>query len=72
MNELDSPNDENEKSDEWKSYTPEVFLNVLWYELRTPLIAIKGFAGILSNQTTKELHPMALESLSKASRVLKW
>lgn len=64
MHESDSPN--NEKSEKWKSWPPEAFLNILWHELRTPLTAIKGYAGILSNQTNTELHPMALENLAKS------
>jgi len=66
MNESDLPNNENEKTDEWKSWPPEAFLNILWHELRTQLTAIKAYAGILSNQTNTELHPMTLENLSKS------
>jgi len=64
MNESDSPNNENEKSDEWKSWPPEDFLSNLTHELRTPLMIISGYAEVLSDETRKELHPKALENIS--------
>jgi signal transduction histidine kinase len=64
MNETDSQN--NEKSDEWKSWPPEFFLSVLLHETRTPLMIIKGYVEILSNEETKQHHPEALESISRA------
>ncbi|HEX9386821.1 MAG TPA: histidine kinase dimerization/phospho-acceptor domain-containing protein [Anaerolineales bacterium] len=66
MNEPDSQNPEsNHNSDEWKSWPPEFFLSVLFYELRTPLIAIKGYTTILSDEKAKEHHPQALEKIFK-------
>jgi signal transduction histidine kinase len=64
MNESDLLNNEGEKSEEWRSWTPEAFLSTLVHELRTPLMAIKGYAGILSDEARKDLHPTALEHLS--------
>jgi signal transduction histidine kinase len=62
MNETDSQN--NEKTDEWKSWPPEDFLSNLTHELRTPLTIISAYAEILSDETRKELHPKALENIS--------
>ena len=51
MDEKDVSERENKKaSDGWRSWPP--------------FIAIKGYAEIRSKNTTKELHPMALENLS--------
>jgi signal transduction histidine kinase len=66
MNESDSSNNEYKKSDEWKSWSPEFFLSVLLHETRTPLMIIKGYVEILSNEETKEQHPQALKSISRA------
>ncbi len=68
MNETDSSGPEsNNNSDEWKSWPPEFFLLNLVYELRTPLMMIKGYAEILGNETMKEHHPRAIESISKTT-----
>jgi signal transduction histidine kinase len=64
MNGSDSQNNDNKKSDEWKSWSPEDFLSNLTHELRTPLMGISGYVEILSNETRKELHPRALENIS--------
>jgi len=66
MNESDSPNNENERSDDWKSWPPEDFLSNLTHELRIPLMVIAGYVEVLSNETRKELHPKALEIISKS------
>jgi signal transduction histidine kinase len=66
MNETDSLNPEsNHNVDEWRSWPPEFFLSVLLHELRSPLMIIKGYAKILSDEKTKEHHPQALESILK-------
>lgn len=67
MNETNSQNTESKpNSEEWKSWPPEFFLPVLLYEPRTPLMAIKGYAKILSDEKAKEHHPKMLENMSKA------
>jgi hypothetical protein len=66
MNKADSSNPElNKNSDEWRSWPPEFFLITLFPELRTRVIAIKGYTSILSDETAKEHHPKTLESISK-------
>lgn len=62
MHESDSQN--NEKSEKWKSWPPETFLHNLTHELRTPLMVIKGYAEVLSDETRKEFHQKALENIS--------
>ena len=66
MNEID-PQDIASKSysEEWKSWSPEFFLTILLPELRTPILAIKGYAEILSDEKRKEHHPQALDRISK-------
>jgi signal transduction histidine kinase len=66
MNGSDSASQElNNNSEEWKSWPPEFFLTVLVPELWTPLMAIKGYAEILADESMKEHHPQALEIISK-------
>ena len=66
MNDIDSQDSEIEpQSDDWKSWSPELFLTILLPELRTPLIAIKGYIEILADEKRKEHHPQALEFISK-------
>jgi signal transduction histidine kinase len=67
MNENDSPKN---KSDEWKSWPPEFYLAVLLHELRTPIMTIKGWVKILSNENATGLHPKALEGISYS--IAKW
>ena len=55
----------NNDSDEWKTWSPEVFLTVLIPEFRTPLIVIKGYTTILADENMKEKHAQALEIISK-------
>jgi signal transduction histidine kinase len=65
MNETDAPNSESEhNSDDWKSWPPKDFLSNMLHELRTPLMMIKGYVAILSNEEAKEHHPQALESIN--------
>jgi len=66
MSETDSqPIESNLNSEEWKSWPPESYLAVLLHELRTPIMIIKGYAQILSNESAKEHHPQAIENISK-------
>jgi signal transduction histidine kinase len=44
-----------------------MFLTSLLYELRTPVMVIKGYTQILSNEAMKEHHPRAIESLAKVA-----
>lgn len=57
-------------SDEWKMWSPEVFLTVFIPELRTPLIVIKGYTTILADENMKEKHPQALEIISKNIEIM--
>jgi signal transduction histidine kinase len=67
MNASDSSGQElNNNSEEWKSWSPEFFLSELLHELRTPLMIIKGYANMLSNESALEHHPQAIESISKS------
>lgn len=65
MKKSDSSNNENKKSDEWKSQPPEDVLFHYLHEIRNPVSLMKGWVGILSNEEVKELHPKALDSISK-------
>ena len=66
MNETDSHSRESNRNlDEWKSWSPEVFLTVLLPELRTPLTVLGGYVTILADEKMKEHHPQALEIISK-------
>ena len=68
MNETNSPdNHSNDIRDDWRSGSPQMFLTSLLYELRTPVIVIKGYTQILSNEAMKEHHPRAIESLAKVA-----
>jgi signal transduction histidine kinase len=44
--------------------TPKEFLATMLHELRTPMMLIKGYVGILSNEKAKEHHPKAIEAIS--------
>ena len=50
--------------DQWKSFAPDLFLADLLHELRTPVMTIKAWSKILSNESTKELHPKASEGIA--------
>lgn len=60
-------NDLNNNRDDWRSWSPQMFLTSLLYELRTPVTVIKGYTQILSNEAMKEHHPRAIESLAKVA-----
>ncbi|HEX5940779.1 MAG TPA: histidine kinase dimerization/phospho-acceptor domain-containing protein [Anaerolineales bacterium] len=60
-------NDLNNNRDDWRSWSPQMFLTSLLYELRTPVMVIKGYTQILSNEAMKEHHPRAIESLAKVA-----
>ena len=65
MNSSDSKNSQwNDKLDELKSRPPEFFLSTLLHELRNPLMLIKGYVEILSDDTAREHHSLALETIS--------
>jgi signal transduction histidine kinase len=71
MNETDSQHREsNQNSDEWKSWPPELYLAVLLHELRTPIMMIKGYAQILSNESAGEHHLQAIENISRTAERL--
>ena len=66
MNDIDSQDFESgPHSEELKSWPPELFLTILLPELRTPLIAIKGYTEIPADENMQEHHPQALEFISK-------
>lgn len=68
MDETNSPhNDSNENRHDWRSWSPQMFLTSLLYELRTRVMVIKGYTQILSNQAMKERHPRAIESLANVA-----
>lgn len=66
MNDSDSPSveDNGKKDDWWKSLPPENVLAIFLNELRTPLIVIKGYTTILSDDSNKKLHREALVTIS--------
>ncbi len=70
MNESDSTNNEDKKSEEWISWPPEKMLSIFLHEFRTPLMIIKGYVDILSNEERQEQHPEALKSISNAVKRL--
>ncbi len=67
MDEANLSNPEsNDKLDDWISWSPEKFMTVLNPELRTPVTVIKGFVIILADETRKDMHPKAIESILDA------
>jgi len=58
------------ETDQQKSSTPEEYLSTTLHELRTPLMIIKSWVTILSDEKTKELHPKAIEGISQAIEML--
>lgn len=54
--------------DDLKSRLPEIFLSALLHELRNPLMLIKGYVEILSDESAREHHPLALETISENIR----
>lgn len=68
MSTIKLPSNENNDSHEFspieKSALPEDVLEDFLNELKSPLTSIKGWVKILSNDSDKELHPRALESIS--------
>ena len=68
MDQTSSPdNDSNDNREDWRAWSPEMFMTSLLYELRTPMIVLKGYTQILSNEAMKEHHPRAIESLAKVA-----
>lgn len=69
MNRFDSKNPKWEDNlDEWKSRSPEYFLSALLHELRNPLMLIKGYVEILSDENAREHYPLAVETISENIR----
>lgn len=50
--------------DEWKSWPPEVVLAAFIQEIRYPILSIKGYAKILSDESASTLHPKAIDVIS--------
>jgi signal transduction histidine kinase len=64
MNDAGSSNPEGViPSSRWTPSTPEELLQSMFYELRTPLMTIKGYALILADENHRDLHPQAIESI---------
>jgi len=61
--------------DNWKSWPPDAVLHALISELKSPLNTIKGYAQILSSESSKELHAKAttgiLNSVEHIETVMK-
>lgn len=62
---LKSSSQWNDKLDELKSRPPEIYLSALLHELRNPLMLIKGYMEILSDESAREHHLLALDTISK-------
>jgi signal transduction histidine kinase len=58
--------EENSRSDDWRSWTPREFLSTTIHELRTPIMIIKCWTELLSNEESKEHHPKAIENIFKS------
>jgi nitrogen-specific signal transduction histidine kinase len=52
-----------DNTDEWKSWPPEGVLQAVMSELLSPLITIKGYAQLLSNESTKDFLPEYVEAI---------
>ena len=49
--------------DDWKSWPPDAVLHALVSESRNPLNTIKGYAQILSSESSQELHTKAIAGI---------
>jgi signal transduction histidine kinase len=58
--------EEKSRSEDWRSWTPREFLSTTIHELRTPIMFIKCWTELLSNEESKELHPKAIENIFKS------
>jgi len=58
----------NDNLDELKSRSPEFFLSALLHELRNPLMLIKGYMEILSDESAREHHALAIATISENIR----
>jgi len=63
MNKTDSPN--NNDFDNWKSWPPDAVLHAFVSELKGPLTSIKGYAQILSLDSSEELRVKATTNIVK-------
>ena len=67
MDETPAPNTgSNDKAEEWKTLLLEDFLADLIHELRAPIMIIKGYTILLSDEKSTEYYPEALDSISQA------
>ena len=67
MEETPSPHPgPHDKAEEWKSLSLEDFLADLIHELRAPVMIIKGYTMLLSDEKSTEYYPEALDSISQA------
>jgi signal transduction histidine kinase len=67
MDETPSPHSgSNDKAEEWKTLSLEDFLGDLIHELRAPIMIIKGYTILLSDEKSTEYYPEALDSISQA------
>lgn len=67
MDETPSPNSSShDKAEKWKSLSTEDFLADLIHELRAPIMIIKGYTILLSDEKSTEYYPEALDSISQA------
>ena len=50
--------------------TPQEFIAVMLHELRNPVMVIKGYIALLSNEEAREHHPMAIDAISRNTEKL--
>ena len=62
--------DSSHPSDDWNSSSPEEFLAIMRHELRNPIAVMKGWVEILSNESTRDHHPKAIEIISQKIDVI--
>lgn len=53
----------NNNFDNWKSWSPDVVLHALVSESKSPLTTIKGYAQILSCESSQELHATTITGI---------
>ena len=67
MNDVDPSNFESEKNSySWKPSTPKELISTMLAEFRTPMMIIKGYVILLSNEQHKEHHPEAIRAISSS------
>ena len=65
MDEKTSNPGSDDASEIWETLTPQEFIAVMLHELRNPVMVIKGYTALLSNEEAKEHHPMAIDAISR-------